>query len=352
MSTRPETSRPNSTTADQPESVEHSAEHAFKGTWRWPEQFEAWVEDLFDEVDGKTANVFAGLSPLCDVRFDIRSPAELVKNLQQDKGTNLSEAREYLDGFVVDDAQFDVVGSLYGSSTPEDSFAANYLDSGGLIKADILENGLPVQDAAFEMTVCDPPWKNIPNFDFLLSELVRVTEPGSRILFNSYTVPTGDLPITLDYVDIRRDDTRWKQGTPNISWVCLYTVHPSIDVLRHLPRTLGQDHTFEFAPVAETFDKAIRAERIFELARVHEIPIEAFDADVVDPATSDRACPMCGCTLLDPLLENSIGESTNEVADFYECFDCGFRATEQETQESAAGHSEPHTGAHKCTPQI
>ena len=320
--------------SNRPTGVEHSAEHAFKGSWRWPEKFENWVESLLDDVDGPTANVFAGLSPLADVRFDLRSPVELVENLRDDKGTNLSEAREYLGGFVVDDAPIDVVGSLYDSPDPQSSPAAGYIDNSNTIKGDILENGIPAADGCFKMVVCDPPWKDIPNFDFLLSELVRVTEPGGRILFNSYAVPTGDLPITLDYVDIRRDDTRWKQGTPNISWVCLYTVHPSIDVLRHLPRTLGQDHQFEFVPVAGTFEEAVRAERIFELVRVHEIPAKAFDADVVDPAIADCACPQCGCSYLDPVFETAIDSDESEVADFYECADCRFRATAQEAKQN------------------
>jgi len=319
---------------NRPASTEHSAEHAFKGSWRWPGKFEGWVRSLLDDVDGPTANVFAGLSPLADVRFDLKSPAELMENLREDKGTTLSEAREYFKDFVVDDAPIDVVGSLYDSPAPQDSPATKYLKDSKTVKVDLLTNGIPISDDYFDMVVCDPPWKDIPNFDFLLSELVRVTAPGGRILFNSYAIPTGNLPITLDYVDVRRDDTRWKKGTPNISWACLYTVHSSIDVLRHLPRTLGQCHNFEFAPVAESLEETVRAERIFELVRVDEIPIEAFDADVVDPATSDRACPKCGCSLLDPVCATTVGRGESRVAEFYECVDCEFRATSRETRES------------------
>lgn len=330
--------------------TEHSAEHAFKGTWRWPEKFENWVASLLEDVDGRTANVFAGLSPLADVRYDLRTPTELVKNLQQDDGTNLSEAREYLSGFVVDDAPFDVVGSLYSAAVPQESIAAEYLDDGNTIISDILENGIPASDDSFSMIVCDPPWKDVPDFEFLFSELVRVTEPGGRILFNSYAVPTGDLPITLDHVFVRRDDTRWQRGTPNISWACLYTVHPSIDVLRHLPRTLGRRQEFEFVPTAKSFEQAVRAERVFELTRVHEIPIGSINPDVVDPASKDHSCPQCGCSHLDPVFMSPVDDQSNAV-DFYECVDCGFRATEHETVQEPQQGGTPQTRLSECTPQ-
>jgi len=94
-----------------------SAEHEFKRTWRWPEQFEAWAESLITDANGPVANIFAGLSPLGDIRVDLNTPTELVTSLQADSGTNLERARTYLQDHINGIPPVDVISSLACSAS-------------------------------------------------------------------------------------------------------------------------------------------------------------------------------------------------------------------------------------------
>jgi hypothetical protein len=328
----------------------HSSEHEFKGAWRWPTKFEGWIASLIDDVSGPTVNVCAGLSPVGDVRVDLKTPVELVKNLRQDSGTNMVRAREYMEDLVVDDPPFDVVGSLYGASDPANHPAAEYIKPLNTIRADVLDDeGLPFGDSVFAGAVCDPPWKDLNDAErsHLFEELVRITEPGGVVIFNSYWTPTGDLPITLDYMDIRRDLSRWDSGTPNMSWVCIYTVHDSLDTARHRSRTLGRD--YEYVPPTNTLNEAIRAEAVYKMTHVDGVPSNAFKNDIVDP-TSEHSCPMCDSADLYPVGEGSTDDYSG--GDLYECGECKFRATEKEITGQQKTEWRGSSGSSKVIPQI
>jgi SAM-dependent methyltransferase len=305
-----------------------SAEHEFKGTWRWPEQFEAWVESLVADADGPVANIFAGLSPLGDIRVDLNTPTELVASLQADSGTNLERARTYLQDHISGAPPIDVISSLYSASDPTSHPAADYIETDeDTVRVDILDGRLPFDDDTFSWTLADPPWKGVSQADRerLFSELVRITEPGGRILHNAFWVPTGDHPATLDKLVPRQDTERWSVGTPKVSWVGIYTVHDSIHTARHLSRTLPSR---EFEPEPPTFDDAVRAHVDFELRHQWGVSPENYDLDVVDPTEESKCCPQCGCSSLSPLPEREGGAA--EAGSLYECEQCQFRPYEQE----------------------
>lgn len=300
-----------------------STEHEFKGTWRWPGRFESWVESLIADADGPVANVFAGLSPIGDVRVDLNTPTELVTALQDDSGTNLERARTYLQDHISGVPPVDVVSSLYTASNPTTHPAAEYIETDEkTIRADILSNPLPFDDDTFNWTLADPPWKDVSQADrdHLFSELVRITEPGGHILHNAFWVPTGDQPATLDKLVPRQDTERWSVGTPKVSWVGIYTVHESIHTARHLSQTLPSR---EFEPEPPTFEDAVRAHVDFELRHRSGFESDDYDLDAVDPTDGSKRCPKCGCRKLNPLGED-VGPSS-EAESLYECEKCQFR---------------------------
>lgn len=308
----------------------HDTDHEFKGTWRWPSAFEAWVEDHIDDVDGPTINVCAGLSPLGDVRVDVKSPVELIENLQEESSTTLEDTREYLSDLLIGSPPIDVIGSLYTADNPSEHPASEYVQTTNTIRADVLNDTLPFRDDSFAFIICDPPWLNLHKKarSSLFDELIRICKPGGRILFNAYWTPTTDGPVTLDRVVPRQDTERWSVGTPNVSWASLYTVHDSVHTARYLSETLTQR---EFTPIAPTIEDSVRAHRHFELTQVLDYSPDDFEVDVVDPATTDQCCPKCGNADLYPLPKDELG--TNTTAQLYECVGCHFRAFGSETEQ-------------------
>jgi Methyltransferase domain. len=304
-----------------------SQQHEFKGSWRWPKKFESWVSSHVKATEGRTANIFAGLSPLCDVRVDLKNPVELIKNLQNDTNTDLRRARKCLQDFVIGDVDIE---PLYNAEDPTDHELADKIKISNTIKTDALNKKLPFDDNSFTVVVSDPPWKELTeNYrTHIFEELVRITKPGGTIIFNGYWTPTGQLPITVDYVDYRQDLERSPQGTPNISWVSQYTVHDTVDTARHLSRTLGQD--YEFTPSSNSFEQTVKAERVYELTHIHNIPHRVYDSNIINPV-SDLQCPQCDCTQIDPVGGNIT--DTHAIGELYQCVDCGFRATKSEINE-------------------
>lgn len=300
-----------------------SADHEFKGTWRFPPEFESWVRSLIADTDGPVANIFAGLSPLGDVRVDLRTPTELVEALQDDSGTNLERARTYLQDHISGTPSIDVVSSLYSATDPTTHPAADYIETDAkTVRADILNNPLPFDDNTFSWTIADPPWIDVSESDRedLFEELLRITEPGGHILHNSFWVPTGDCPATLDKLVPRQDTERWSVGTPKVSWVGIYTVHDSIHTARHLSQTLSHR---EYEPEPPTIDAAVRAQTDFELRHRSPFSADDYDLDAVDPTTESIQCPKCGCQKLTPIAGKVGGAEDSDT--LYECEDCRFR---------------------------
>jgi len=312
-----------------------NSKHEFKSSWRWPEDFENWAESIIGDTDGLVVNVCAGLSPLGDVRVDVKNPVELVENLQGEDHIGADRAREYMTDLVIGNPQKDVITSLFNSNDPANHPAAEHIKTNNTVRADALDD-LPFADNSFEWTISDPPWLDlsVDEKSRLFSELVRITEPGGHILFNSYWTPTPDGPVTLDYMATRQDLCRWAVGTPNISWVGVYTVHDSLETAQYLSSTLTSR---EYEPTPDTFEEAVRAKTVFELNHIHGFNNDDYDTDIVDPTVTDAGCPKCSCSSLDPIGENVL--DAYRVGDLYECPDCGFRALPEEAA------SEQCTGA-------
>lgn len=309
------------------------AEHRFTSSWRWTASFESWVTRL---VDGYSVNVCAGLCPLGDVRVDMMSPLEIIRLMQDDENTSLADARDVL-GELLDD-QFlgrDVVQELYSAEDPTSHELAKHIDTDGCIRADVFgDDALPFDDDTFDWTIADPPWKELPVTakTHLFDELVRITKPDGHILFNAWWIPTSD-SVTLDHIRFRQDNDRYNMGTPNISYVSIYTVHSSPHTARYLSQTFTQR---EFAPEPSSLRETIEAETAYRLERVEGVPHEAYDIRAVGPDTSKR-CPHCGCTSLSPATSEA-GLIVAPDERLYQCPACEYPVPEHELDEIAAGN--------------
>jgi len=308
------------------------AVHVFTSTWRWPPAFENWVADL---VDGRVANICAGLSPLGDVRVDVMTPCEIVGAMQEDGRTDLEDARAALDG-VLPDAYVgrDIVQELYEARDPTAHPLGEHLTSGATVKADVINEGIPLADDSFEWTICDPPWKEIDRAarHHLFDEIVRITAPDGHILFNAPWIPTSDA-VTLDTLRIQQDLDRHPTGTPSVSYAGIYTVHTSKHVARYLSRTFT---TREYVPEPASLTQALEAEIAFRLERVRGLDAEAYDVRAVGP-TTDYRCPHCGATAL-TLATTAAGYDPPADGALYACRGCEYPVSESELEQIAAGH--------------
>jgi hypothetical protein len=127
---------------------------------------------------------------------------------------------------------------------------------------------------------------------------------------------------------IPRQDTEDSNGgyTPKVSWVGIYRVVESVDVARHLDRTLPRPDS-EYVPTPDTVEEATRAERMFYLSRYVGVDLSVVDEDALDPAESESCCPECGCSHLDPV---NIATSGPEFDGLYECRNCYYRVPDCE----------------------
>ena len=328
----------------------HNKEHEFKSSWRWPEQFEKFVKRVVDEhpQEGPTINVFAGLSPLGDIRLDLRTPLELIKPLQEDDTTGLEEAKEYLKPHIRTPYESserlspDIIRTLYESESPEDEPAAKYVKTDTTIRTDILSGQLPIPSNTASVVVADPPWKKMSTDDKteLFENLIDILRPGGILVFNAYWAPTdSDLPATLDFVTTRQDVDRYPGGFPNCSLLGVYTKWPSTNTAKYLSRTLSADDR-EYIPSAGPGEmRSLRKEyRLYML-------------DGVDPGThppeilnidSETECVKCGCPDLRPLNTDDVTLGGDPL---YQCHnpECGFRQSKAELQSQISESPPPST---------
>lgn len=305
--------------------------HRFTTSWRWPPDFESWVDAL---THGRTANVCAGLSPLGDIRVDLMTPLEIMGLLQDDENTSLEDARAAYSDLLTDDfTGRDVIDDLYDAADPPTHEAAQYVTTDGHVRANVFDHTLPFPDAAFDTVIADPPWKELPERmrSRFFNELTRITAPGGRLIFNAWWIPTND-HVTLDAIRIQQDTNRYPMGTPCVSYVTVYTVHESKPIARYLSRTLV-DH--EYAPTPSDLKEAIEAETAYRLTRIEGVPHTHYEIDVVGPSPRKR-CPHCGTRALDPASEAS-GHHVPTPGSLYVCPSCEYPVTDQELAAIANG---------------
>lgn len=307
------------------------ADHQFTTSWRWPTDFENWVQSL---THGTTVNVCAGLSPLGDIRIDLMTPVEIMSLLQADDNTSIDEARTAYQGLLTADyTGTDVIGDLYEATSPPQHPAADYIDTDGHIRADVFEQPLPFPDDTFSTVIADPPWKSLsePTRRAFFNELTRISAPGGRIIFNAWWIPTNDA-VTLETIRVRQDTNRYPMGTPCISYAAVYTVHESKAIARYHSRTLV-DH--EYAPAPDDLTEAIEAETAYRLTRVEGVPPDHYDVTAIGPDPAKR-CPHCGTTALDPA-NNASGHHVPTAGALHVCPSCDYPITEAELQAIANG---------------
>lgn len=322
--------------------TDHPQSHTFKSSWRWTESFESFVRNV---IDGYTANICAGLSPVGDVRVDMASPVELVAAMKAD-GQSLDVVRDTVTGVLRDDFYGqDVVADLYHADDPAVHPAADALDTDGFVRADVFtDSRLPFADDTFDWVVSDPPWKDVTveQRKHLLDELTRITTPGGGILFNGWWNPTNELVTQVD-VRLRQDNDRYAAGTPNVSYVGIYRVHSSKHVARYHSR---RPTDLEYAPTPSSTREQIEA----ELGYLYEVrgsftPGE-YDMDAVGPNPS-KHCPNCSCTRLSVATEDAGYETRGGT--LYVCEDCGFPASESELEQVAEGEPGQMSLTHDLT---
>jgi hypothetical protein len=307
-------------------------EHQFTSSWRWPDTFESWVESM---TSGFTVNVCAGLSTIGDVRVDLMSPPEIIGRLQDDDKTSLSDAREVCSDLL--GGQYigrDVIQELYESSAPTTHELADRIDTSGCLRADIFDdNQLPIDDNTADWTICDPPWKSLPeeSRQRLFDELTRITDAGGHILFNAWWVPTSEY-TTLDQIRLRRDDERYGTGTPNVSYASIHTVHPSPHTARYLSQTFTSR---EHAPEPSSLKETIEAETAYRLEEIDDIDHTEYDIRAVGPDTSQR-CPHCGCSQLSPAAGGTALSDTG-FEKLYQCPSCEYPVPQHELDAIAQG---------------
>jgi len=92
-------------------------------------------------------------------------------------------------------------------------------DRGPTVQADMAD--LPFPDATFDTAIWDPPWKvDLFSRPKPFIELVRVTNPGGRILTNTTWIPRSD------QTDIRQVWVRQDQELGNASLLVEHTRYP------------------------------------------------------------------------------------------------------------------------------
>lgn len=255
--------------------------HDFQASWRWPDDFEEWVAS---QCERATINVFAGLSPIGDVRLDLQTAQEL---------------NDAMEG----------AGQHVSNST---TIRANGFDT------------LPIADDTFDTTVADPPWKDITEQmrRRLFDELVRITKPAGRIIFNAWWIPNHQL-VSLDEIRVRQDTDRYSQGTPSTSYAGIYTVHrtriESESEIFSVPRG-------EFAP--ELSPTQYHYEATIESRDGLQEAVDNYDNRLLNPE-QEGECPQCGNEVLLPI-GPKVSPPSYGNDELYECPKCQFRAEYEE----------------------
>jgi len=315
----------------------HHSEHQFTSSWRWPPEFEEWVES---HASGYTVNICAGLSPIGDVRIDVRSPIEIIEDLQSDEKTDVDDFKAILtdlipNKFLGRDISHDL-NELYRADNPETHTITDYIQTPRTVRADIFSDShaLPFDTNQFDTTIADPPWKEVCDKEDLFNELTRITRPGGQIIFNAWWVPTSDL-VTVETIRIRQDTDRHPTGTPNISYATVCTVHESKEIARYQSRTLT-DHEFE--PTPESIEDAIKTELAADMLYDDGIPPSEYDIDVVNPVDGYE-CPQCNSHALSPA-NGAGGYDVPQDDRIYECQDCKYPAIESKLKSTDRAHTE------------
>lgn len=313
----------------------HHSEHQFTSSWRWPPEFEEWVES---HASGYTVNICAGLSPLGNVRVDMKSPIKIIEDLQSDEKTDVDDFRAILtdlipNEFLGRDLIHDL-NELYRADDPETHTITDYIQTPPTVRADIFSDShaLPFESNQFDTTIADPPWKEVCDKGALFDELTRITRPGGQIIFNAWWVPTNDL-VTVETIRIRQDTNRHATGTPNISYATICTVHESEEIAQYQSRTLT-DHEFE--PTPDSLEDAIRTELAADMLYSDEIPPNEYDIEIVSPVDG-YTCPQCDSHTLLPANEAG-GYNVPPDDRMYECQGCRYPALESELKNTDETH--------------
>jgi hypothetical protein len=152
---------------DAPQPSRLLEKHRFEDCWRWPESVERFARE---RTQGHTLNVCAGESDIGDVKVD-------------------AEPRR-----------------------------------SDVLKADMRR--LPFPEATFDTVVSDPPWKIGYYQRFRpFFEVVRVTKPGGRIIYNATWIPEAD-NCQLDTLRVRPDSE-----FSDASIISVFTKEPGQQVL-------------------------------------------------------------------------------------------------------------------------
>jgi len=299
----------------------HDPDHELNPNWNWSRTL---VETIKSELTGLSLKVCPGFEPIGDVNVDIKPLTTIATHDVADFTIEpLSTADSELVTSVTDaivSPETDPDSIILGRVAADEETADELYD-GLACYGDAFD--LPFADSTFQTTVSDPPWLNLTKRDreTLFKELIRVTKPTGKIIYNSPWFPTHE--------DSRQYDTRARQqqdywgGTSFISFYrCTANNHPELfDVYEYTPE---QTTINENSPV---WTEPYHPNSIS--------PEHNTNPNIVNPLRDNHNCPKCGCTKLEQCRGDSIFVDSEGKYDLYQCADCGFRARSAEITASS-----------------
>jgi len=291
----------------------HEEEHEQNDNWEWSAEF---TEFIHDEIEGRSLKVCPGLRPICDVNLDIKHLGDIADSdnaaFNVEPITSSSDRLQDLRGTVSDDAGEDIIyGRITGENGDTDGLYDGYACYGDMFE-------LPFDDNSFDTVVGDPPWLNLTTEErrVLFEEIVRVTAPTGKILYNATWIPEDEHARQFQ-LRFRQQLDYW--GGP--SFAAFYRRSA-----RDIPE-LFDAHDYEsverYPEESAFWSEALSIEHNTDPKKV------SGDSD-----HHQYCCPMCGCAQLGHL-RGEFFETSDGEYNTYQCHNCEFRVDSAEVNRLA-----------------
>lgn len=296
------------TTDSEPEfSTTVDDSHELNPNWQWSP---AVLNHIQKQIEGLSLKICTGFEPLADVNLDITDLRDVAEHDEAEfSATTISDPSTVPDQ-ISSTLQPDIdKRTIYAQLSSDTDRHGQY--NGYACDGDAFD--LPFKDNSFDTVISDPPWKalSLNQRQQIFKEVVRVTKPTGKILYNSPWLPTYD--------NTRRYHLRCRHeqncnGNPSL--ICGY---------RRKARNLDELYeTFDYDPQNGY--------------PVHPNAIEPeynTDPKLVTTGKKNRlyCCPMCGNSWVSQL-RSDFHERNGEYAT-YECGNCRYRVDRNEVTELA-----------------
>lgn len=298
-----------------------SSEHEQNDNWEWSASF---TEFVHKNITGRSLKVCPGLRPICDVNLDIKHLGDIAESdnaafsltdlsTETTSDNQLSDIHETL----ADDISPEIVYGRITSDNPDATEPVLY--DGYACQGDMFD--LPFEDNSFDTVVSDPPWLNLSQDDRkqLFKEVVRVTKPTGKILYNATWIPEDEHTRQFE-LRFRQQKDFWggpsfaafyRRSARNLSE--LFDAHDYTSTDRYADDSVFWSESFH--------PNAVSAEHNTDPGKLS-----------TDPDHQSECCPACGGSELHQVRDPEF-ESSNGEYNLYECVACGFRPTKHEVDE-------------------